>query len=72
MNNEKTLLILTSILILLSGCKDIRSVDELFKDTKTKIEKKEFSEAKKDVEKLVKLAYGNLDVFQLKGIVELN
>jgi len=55
---------------LLSGCKDKRSVDEIFNDTKTKIESKEFSEAKKDVEKLVKLAYGNSDAFQLKGIVE--
>ncbi len=69
-NEKKLLLILTSILILLSGCKDKRSVDELFNDTKTKIENKEFSEAKKDVEKLVKLAYGNSDAFQLKGIVE--
>ena len=55
---------------MLSGCKDKRSVDELFNDTKTKIENKEFSKAKKDVEKLVKLAYGNSDAFQLKGIVE--
>lgn len=70
--NKKLLLILTSILILCSGCKDNRSVDELFNDIDVHIKNQKFLKAKSDVEKLVKLAPGNSNAFLLQGMIEMN
>lgn len=72
MRNMKvnTLIIFVVSFFLLLGCKDKRGVDELFDDVSKKIKKKEYVEARKDVEKLERKAFENSEVYRFKGIIE--
>lgn len=57
-------------MLLSTGCQDKRSVEDLFNDIKINIENNKLTKAKKDVEKLIKKAYGNSDAYLLKGIID--
>lgn len=67
---KKILLVLFPILIIIAGCKDNRTVDDLFKDIDKSIKNGELVSAKNDIEVLIIKAPESTDAFMLKGIID--